>query len=207
MTEKEWSANISGSYNFDKVDEDTFKGKVTLGYSGKMKTVDFDSQQYSFFPETNKTLFSKDEFNNTDQYLNSTNFDLAAGDSSSKLSQFYNGHLNIHSVYGNALYNFSDKLSVLLGGRFEQIEQYVYYISLDAPDGIGSTYAPVKFLPSIIAKYKLNDKQNLKFAATFFSTFPASLKNNKIELIKKNIKKVIKINNIPYNFFDFSIAI
>ncbi|NRT14129.1 hypothetical protein HNP99_000454 [Flavobacterium sp. 28A] len=172
LTEKEWSANISGSYNFAKIAEDEFKGKVTLGYSGKMKTVDFDSQQYSFFPQTNKTLFSKDEFNNTDQYLDSTNFDLAAGDSSSKLSQFYNGHLNIHSVYGNALYNFSDKLSVLLGGRFEQIEQYVYYISLDAPDGIGKTYAPVKFLPSIIAKYKLTDKQNLKFAASNTYTLP-----------------------------------
>jgi hypothetical protein len=48
LTEKEWSANISGSYNFAKVDEDTFNGKATLGYSGKMKTVDFNSQQYSF---------------------------------------------------------------------------------------------------------------------------------------------------------------
>jgi hypothetical protein len=33
LTEKEWSANISGSYNFAKVDEDTFNGKATLGYS------------------------------------------------------------------------------------------------------------------------------------------------------------------------------
>jgi hypothetical protein len=48
---------------------------------------------------------------------------------------------------------------LFVGGRFEQIEQYVYYVSLDAPDGTGTTYAPVKFLPSIIAKYKLTDKQ------------------------------------------------
>jgi hypothetical protein len=44
-------------------------------------------------------------------YLNETNFDLAAG-AQVNLSQFYNGNLNIHSVYGNALYNFSDKLSI-----------------------------------------------------------------------------------------------
>jgi outer membrane receptor protein involved in Fe transport len=172
LTEKEWSANVSGSYNFAKVDKDIFKGKATLGYSGKMKIVDFNSQQYSFFPETNKTLFSKDEFNNTDEYLNSNNFDLTNGDSSGKLSQLYNGHLNIHAIYGNAQYNFTDRLSVILGGRFEQIEQYVYYMSLDAPDGTGNTYAPVKFLPSIIAKYKLNDKQNLKFAASNTYTLP-----------------------------------
>jgi non-canonical (house-cleaning) NTP pyrophosphatase len=141
LTEKEWSANISGSYSFAKTNQDEFKGKATLGYSGKMKTVDFNSQQYSFFPETNKTLFPKDGFNNTDLYLNDMNFDLANGDSSSKLSQLYNGHLNIHAVYGNAQYNFTDRLSVILGGRFEQIEQYVYYVSLDAPDGTGNTYA------------------------------------------------------------------
>ncbi|MGO4820299.1 MULTISPECIES: TonB-dependent receptor domain-containing protein [unclassified Flavobacterium] len=172
LKEKEWSANIAGSYNFAKIADDEFKGKATLGYSGKMKTVDFNSQQYSFFPETNKTLFPKDGFNNTDLYLNDTNFDLADGDSSSKLSQLYSGHLNIHAIYGNAQYNFTDRLSVILGGRFEQIEQYVYYMSLDAPDGTGNTYAPVKFLPSVIAKYKLNDKQNLKFAASNTYTLP-----------------------------------
>jgi hypothetical protein len=42
-----------------------------------MKTVDFNSQVF-IFPETNKTLFSRDGFNNTDLYLNETNFDLAA---------------------------------------------------------------------------------------------------------------------------------
>lgn len=172
LKENEFSANISESYNFNKTNKDEFKGKATLGYSGKMKNVDFNSQQYSFFPETNKTLFTKDGFNNTDLYLNSTNFDLSSGDSSSKLSQLYNGHLNINAIYGNVRYNFNDKLSVILGGRFEQIEQYVYYVSLDAPDGTGKTYSPAKFLPSIIAKYKLNEKQNLKFAASNSYTLP-----------------------------------
>ena len=172
LEENEFSANLSVSYNFNKNADGEFKGKATLGYSGKMKNVDFNSQQYSFFPETNKTTFTRDGFNNTDLYLNSSNFDVSAGDSSSKLSQLYNGHLNIHTVFGNVLYNFNNKLSVILGGRLEQIEQYVYYVSLDAPDGSGKTYAPVKFLPSIIAKYKLNEKQNLKFAASNTYTLP-----------------------------------
>lgn len=171
LTENELSANLSASYNFGKKD-DEFRGKATLGYSGKIKNVDFNSQQYSFFPETNKTVFPIEGFHNTDLYLSSTYFDLSNGDSSSKLSQYYNGHLNIHSVFGNVKYDFTDRLSVILGGRFEQIEQYVYYVSLDAPDGTGRTYAPVKFLPSVIAKYKLNEKQNLKFAASNTYTLP-----------------------------------
>lgn len=172
LTEKEFSANISTSLNFNKKEENEFKGKVTIGYSGKMKKVDFNSQQYSFFPQTNKTIFTKDGFNNTDLYLNNTNFDYAAGDSSSKLLQLYSGNLNIHAAYSNVLYNFTDKLSVVVGGRFEQIEQYVYYVSLDSPDGRGKNYTPIKFLPSLIAKYKLDDKQNLKFAASNTYTLP-----------------------------------
>jgi hypothetical protein len=46
-----------------------------------MKTVDFNSQQYSFFQKQIKHFFLRDGFNNTDLYLNETNFDLAAGDS------------------------------------------------------------------------------------------------------------------------------
>lgn len=171
LTENELSANLSASYNFSKKDDD-YKGKATLGYSGKMKNVDFDSQQYSFFPETNKTIFPIEGFHNTDLYLGSNNFNLSEGDDSSELQQYYTGHLNIHAIFGNVKYNFSDRLSVILGGRFEQIEQYVFYESLDAPDGTGNTYAPVKFLPSVIAKYKLNEKQNLKFAASNTYTLP-----------------------------------
>ena len=78
LDEKEFSANVSLSYNFNKNAEDEFKGKATLGYSGKMKNVDFNSQQYSFFPETNKTTFTRDGFNNTDLYLNAANFDVSA---------------------------------------------------------------------------------------------------------------------------------
>lgn len=171
LKENELSANLSASYSFNKINEE-YKGKATLGYSGKMKNVDFDSQQYSFFPVTNKTVFPIEGFHNTDLYLNASNFDLSSGDSSSKLTQFYTGHLNIHAAYGNLLYNFNDKLSVIIGGRFEQIEQYIYFASLLAPDGSGSTYSPVKFLPSLIAKYKLDEKQNLKFAASNTYTLP-----------------------------------
>ncbi len=171
LTENEFSANLSASYNFAKK-EDEYKGKATLGYSGKMKNVDFNSLQYSFFPVSNKTVFPIEGFNNTDLYLSSTYFNLSDGDSSSKLAQYYTGHLNINAVFGNIKYDFTDRLSVILGGRFEQIEQYVFYKSLDAPDGTGRTYSPVKFLPSLIAKYKLNDKQNLKFAASNTYTLP-----------------------------------
>ncbi|MCG9792205.1 TonB-dependent receptor [Flavobacterium algicola] len=203
LEEKEISANLSASYNFNKSADDEWKGKATLGYSGKLKNVNFDSQQYSFFPETNKTSFPVEGFHNTDLYLNATNFDLSNGDSSSPLSQFYEGHLNIHAVYGNVLYNFTDKLSVILGGRFEQIEQYVYYESLDAPNGTSRTYAPVKFLPSVIAKYKLNDKQNLKFAASNTYTLPQF--KEKVKILFQEVGQSFEGNDKLYASTNYNV--
>ena len=195
LQEKEFSANLATSYDFNKQGDD-YKGKVTLGYSGKMKNVDFNSQQYSFFPVNNKTLFKVDGFNLTDFYLGNTNFDLNSGDTASSLSQFYTGHLNIHAVYANLLYNFNDKLSIIAGGRFEQIEQYVYFNSLLKPDGDGSTFSPVKVLPSLIAKYKINDEQNLKLAVSNTYTLPQF--KEKVRILFEDVEQTYEGNSKLY---------
>jgi hypothetical protein len=195
LQEKEFSANLATSYDFNKQGDD-YKGKVTLGYSGKMKNVDFNSQQYSFFPVNNKTLFKVDGFNLTDFYLGNTNFDPNSGDTASSLSQFYTGHLNIHAVYANLLYNFNDKLSIIAGGRFEQIEQYVYFNSLLKPDGDGSTFSPVKVLPSLIAKYKINDEQNLKLAVSNTYTLPQF--KEKVRILFEDVEQTYEGNSKLY---------
>ncbi len=171
LEENELSANISLSYNFKKV-EDSYKGKITLGYSGKMKDINFDSKQYAFFPVANKINFPVGGIHNVDTYLNASNFNLSSGDRSSLLPQFYTGNLDIHSVYGNVQYNLTEKLSVILGARLEQLDQYVYFVTSLVPSGDYSKYTPVNFLPSLTARYTLNDKQNLKFAASKTYTLP-----------------------------------
>ena len=195
LDEKELSVNISATYNFNKK-EDEYKGKLTVGYSGRMKNVDFNSQQYSFFPQNNKTLFQLSGINNTDFYLGNTNFNLASGDYSSKLLQLYNGHLNTQSAYGNLLYNFNDKLSVIIGGRFEQIDQYVYFKSQIKPNGDKSYFSPIKVLPSLIAKYKLNDKQNMKFALSNTYTLPQF--KEKVRILFEDVQQTYEGNSKLY---------
>ena len=171
LDEKELSANLLVSYNFAKA-EDDFKGKITLGYSGKMKAIDFNSQQYAFFPVANKITFPKSGIHNVDTYLNASNFNQASGDRSGFIPQLYTGNLDVHAVYGNVQYALTEKLSVILGARFEQLDQNVYYETSLVPSGDNSNYSPVNFLPSLTAKYKLNDNQNLKFAASKTYTLP-----------------------------------
>ncbi|PNW30158.1 TonB-dependent receptor [Formosa algae] len=173
LDEKEFSANAAVTYNFNKDEaEDLFKGKATLGYSGKMKDIEFDSQQYAFFPEANSITFSEDGIHNVDEYLGPNYFNPNQGDSTSEINQLYNGNLDVHSVFANLQYQFSEKFSVIAGLRVEQLDQSVYYISLLEPNGDSSEYSPLNFLPSLIAKYTLNDKQNLKFAASKTYTLP-----------------------------------
>ncbi len=54
----------------------------------------------------------------------------------------------------------------------EQLDQNVYFETSLVPNGDSSNYSPVNFLPSLTAKYKLNDNQNLKFAASKTYTLP-----------------------------------
>ncbi|MFG6685042.1 TonB-dependent receptor domain-containing protein [Mariniflexile sp. HNIBRBA6329] len=172
LEEGEMSANVSLSYNFNKDADENYKGKVTLGYSGKLKDINFNSQQYAFFPVANKINFSKDGIHDVDTYLSSPFFDLSSGDRSGNIPQYYTGNLNVHSAFANVQYNLTEKLSVIVGARLEQLDQYVYFETSLVPDGDESSYSPINFLPSLTAKYTLNDKQNLKFAASKTYTLP-----------------------------------
>jgi outer membrane receptor protein involved in Fe transport len=172
LDEKEFSANIALSYGFNKDEEDEFKGKITAGYSGKLKSIDFDSKQYSFFPTANKITFPLDGIHDVDSYLNSTNFDPNSGDRSGFIPQFYTGNLDIHAGYANLQYKFTQKFSAIVGIRVEQLDQSVFFITSLEPNGGNSNYTPFNILPSLTAKYQLNDKQNLKFAASKTYTLP-----------------------------------
>ncbi|MDO7173515.1 TonB-dependent receptor [Mariniflexile sp. AS56] len=172
LEEKELSANVSASYNFQKDEDDNFKGKFTLGYSGKMKDINFNSQQYAYFPVANKITFPVDGIHDVDTYLGNAYFNTSTGDRSSEIPQLYTGNLDVHALYGTLQYQVTEKLSAIVGARFEQLNQNVYYETSLVPNGGTSNYAPVNFLPSLTAKYKLNDTQNLKFAASKTYTLP-----------------------------------
>lgn len=195
LDENEFSANVSLSYNFAKV-EDDFNGKITLGYSGRMKDIDFDSQQYGFFPVANKITFPASGIHDVDTYLGSSNFNTSTGDRTTLIPQLYTGQLYTHAAYGTLQYNFTEKLSAIFGARFEQLDQNVYYETSLAPAGDYSYYSLVNFLPSLTAKYKLNDNQNLKFAASKTYTLPQF--KEKVKLLFQEVTQDYEGNPLLY---------
>ncbi|PWB20765.1 TonB-dependent receptor [Flavobacterium sp. HTF] len=170
LKENEFSANVGLSYNFNKKSEDEgYKGKVTVGYSGKLKKLDYSMQQFSFFPNRNAISFPKEDIHRVDFYLDEAHFGSSA---SNRIFQFYDGNLDINSAYATVQYSLTERLSVILGARFEQLVQNTSYVTTIVPDGDESDYSKFNILPSLISKYTLNDKQNLKFSASKTYTLP-----------------------------------
>ncbi|WP_366185277.1 TonB-dependent receptor [Flavobacterium ovatum] len=174
LKEKEFSSNIALSYNFNKEDkedkEDTYKGKATFGYSGKLKKVDYTMTQFSFFPDRTTLSFSKEDINNVDYYFNAANFNSSSANPA--LNQSYNGNLDINAAFANVQYSLTDKLSIILGTRLEQTTQNVLFYSFKKPRGESSNDSKFNILPSLISKYTLTDKQNVKFSFSKTYTLP-----------------------------------
>ena len=184
LEEEEYSTNVSGSYSFSK-DEEEYKGKITLGYSGRSKDVNFNSNQFSFFPVINKFNFPVEGIHNVDAYFNSAKFTAAAGDVISHIPQLYQGTLKVNALFANFQYKITEKLTAIVGARVEQVDQDVAFITSLKPSGAKSDFSENKFLPSLISKYKVTDKQNIKFA--FSKTYTLPQFKEKVQLLFEEV--------------------
>src|SRR5690554_3592241 len=175
LTEKEWAANMVLSREIGEDDNGNPKGKISLGYNGRFKEREFQAIQYNFNILASERLTTVLNPNRLDDFFNTQNYNNGlftisafAGDA----FQVYNGEQNIHAGFAGLEYRFSDKLSSIIGLRFERIEQTVdWRTQLDA-SGDSNTLSRNEFLPSLVLKYELDEKQNLRLGASKTYTLP-----------------------------------
>jgi outer membrane receptor protein involved in Fe transport len=79
--------------------------------------------------------------------------------------------LTINGGFLNTEYQFN-KLTAVLGLRTEAITQNVEWSTQLDPDGGNDKLEKTAFLPSLVLKYKLNEKQNLRLGASKTYTLP-----------------------------------
>lgn len=174
LVEDELAANLSVSYKLNEDTDGNSKGKVTLGYNGRFKNRDFEAIQFNFRIAGSQlnTIVDPD---NLDLFLNQQNYnnDVFAIESFAGLTpQTYGGEQIINAGFASLEYNLSEKLSAMGGLRFEKVEQKVSWrTQLDA-SGKSNTFNRNEFLPSILLKYELNNKQNLRLGASKTYTLP-----------------------------------
>ncbi|MFT6638073.1 MAG: hypothetical protein ACJAYP_000629 [Flavobacterium sp.] len=179
MTDDEAAGNFTLSYKFGKNDDTTYKGKFIAGYSARYKEIDFNATQINF--GISRTISQPNiDLNNIDGYFNQNNFNAGLftirtfrGGLSSPNAldpQNFNGQQIISAGFGAVEYQFTPKLYVIAAFRSEFIIQDIEYnTSLKQGE---NKFDTMEYLPSLTAKYELNDKQNLKFAASKTYTLP-----------------------------------
>ncbi len=147
--------------------------KITFGYNYRLTHRDFEATQFNF----NFFLGEVVQLNDTDGLFNQQSIDnavfelqTARGTGSNAFVPFtYSGDRGIHAGFINAVYDFSDALTVNVGVRAEIFSQEVVW---DTNLSNGSqkrdkTY----FLPSLNVKYSLSEKDILRLASSQTYTF------------------------------------
>lgn len=180
LIENEVGANIAASYKFGKNEENLYDGKLTVGYNLRQKNREFKATQYVFQinPAYNQNInpYALDSFFNQSNFANgyfeTYTFRGGANTPNALLPQTYEGDLTINAGFANVEYKLSDKLSGSIGARFEKITQKVtWQTQLDSEKNTNNLDKNA-FLPALSLKYELNDRNNLRFAASKTYTLP-----------------------------------
>jgi hypothetical protein len=172
LTEDEIAANLAVNYDLGDKENDESKGKITLGYNGRIKNRDFEAIQFNFrfYDNLLNTVVNS---NNLDTVLNQQNFSNGLFNIEAfggLRPQTYSGEQNIHAGFASLEYKLSDKLSSIVGMRFEKVEQKVAWRTQLGADS--NTFNRNEFLPNLILKYEVNEKNNLRFGASKTYTLP-----------------------------------
>lgn len=181
LVEDEYAANVLVDFKIGKNKDNEYLGKITFGYSGKDKLRNFEATQFNLRPEGTGANVVVDP-NKLDSFYNQNNFQNGLfsiytfrGDAQTANAlkpQYYKGYQNIQSGFVSAEYKLNPKLFVLAGVRLESIYQKVSWNTQISPEGGKDILEKNAFLPNLIAKYELNEKQNLRLGASKTYTLP-----------------------------------
>lgn len=174
IRDNELNARINLSYNSSE------KLDFNFGYNGRTKERTFENIRYGLdFIQPNTTVgdvrnldgvftrenlgvvFNTVAFNALDPENGLGNTNLPG-----QLENTYEGNLDVHSAYGDAVYKVNEKLSIIPGIRFELFNQDIVYDVINLPPtDPGERDADEFFiLPSLNIKYALNEDKNLRFS-------------------------------------------
>ena len=176
---------------FQNIEDNEINGRVNVsyessedltfnfGYNGRSKERTFDNQRYGYDiinaktevldPSNFDAIFTPD---NLGVVYNTAVFNSLDGFDDTNLpgllENTYKGNLNVHAVYGEAIYKMGEKWSFVPGLRVENFNQKIQYnvINLVANNPGGNEAEETFFLPSLNIKYALTEDQALRFSAS-----------------------------------------
>lgn len=175
------SAFLEYNFKFGK------EHKLSVGYNGNTngtessyrfiqtyKNADGTSPTFNLNPFTVNEQIETDLLNNKIYYQESSNATWKA-----KLDE------NTNAGYANLFYKFSEKFDVNTGFRAENYDRTTKYKEIGSFDQAYITVNKNKlyFLPSVNAKYALNENMNLRFAASQTYSKPVIMESYPLQIV------------------------
>src|SRR5690554_3294258 len=172
LDEHEYALNLNAAYKLgDAYDPN---GVIRLGYSGRLKRRDFEAIQFNFRVDGTYLNQVMDP-QNMDAFFNAQNYnngyfriEAFAGET----PQTYSGEQDINAGYVSWEHLLTDRLTSVLGVRYEYLRQRVDWRTQLDPDARYNTFTKNAFLPNLNLKYELTDNQNLRLGASKTYTLP-----------------------------------
>ncbi|WP_435135193.1 TonB-dependent receptor domain-containing protein [Formosa sp. A9] len=172
IEDTEYSARLKDVFNI--FDNDTISSlKLTVGGNYRYKTRDFESQVYGVDEVGAPGQVVPPSIDNIGAVFTQENFDSGVLNLVEQRPDSYNGELN--SASGFLSFNYSiNKFNFILGARYQNDEIIVDYNVGNAP---GGRYGSVtknydNIYPALNVKYAVNEKNNLRLAASKTITLP-----------------------------------
>jgi outer membrane receptor protein involved in Fe transport len=179
LTEKGWSSKAIATYKLEN--DQNYDRKISFGYNGNIADREFNATIFGHKKQGGMLLdgvdvedmdgiYGKEAFENG-------GFLLETGRGASFAPYWYTGKKRIHSAIVSGTYQFTDKLTTVLGVRYDNVYQDIVYntnmsnTALEGPSEIKKNYV----LPSLNLKYALTEKSNLRTSASMSYTLPQFL--------------------------------
>ena len=176
IEDSEFNARVNLAY------ESSENLKFNFGYNGRTKERTFDNQRYGY--DVINPLTEIADVNNFDAFFSQENqgvlyntsvfrpLDPANGlgreNLPGQLENTYQGNLNVHALYADAVYKIGENWTLVPGLRVESFNQEISYdvINLSFNNPGTNEASETFFLPSLNVKYALTEDQNLRFSAS-----------------------------------------
>lgn len=172
LDENEYALNLNTTYQLGSGYEPD--GLIRLGYSGRMKKRDFEAIQFNFRmdgPQLQELI----DPTNLDAFFNQDNYNrgyFAIESFAGETPQTYSGDQDIHAGYLSWEHNLTERLTSVLGVRYENLRQRVDWRTQLDPEARSNTFTRNEVLPNLNLRYTLNDQQNFRLGASKTYTLP-----------------------------------
>ncbi len=171
LHEREYALNVGAAY---RLGGSARRGILRVGYNGRLKNRDFEAIQFNFRitgPQLDTTVdpFNLDAFFNPQNYASGYfSIDAFAGET----PQTYEGDQDIHAGYAGLEYPLTDRLTSVIGLRYENIKQTVTWQTQLDDQRRSNTFNRNALLPNLTLRYALRENQNLRLGASKTYTLP-----------------------------------